>query len=121
MASVVVSSMEGVDLSLIRKNGQPPNVVPSLKSTLPQSVEIIQLTRPSTSSSTSSPDLKRLNESSSEAHTAQDLLSLEWIQQKSMLKTSTLFNVAPQGGGSDLERVSTGTKYALALWLRLSK
>ena len=66
-------------------------------------------------------NLKELNDSSSEAHTAHDQLSQEWIQRKTMLKTSTLFNVAPQGGGSDLERVSTGTKYALALWLRLSK
>ena len=87
----------------------------SKKSPLPQSVEILQVTRPAIATS----ETKRLKVSTLDS--AQDQMSSELVHQKSLLKTSTLLNVAPQSGDVDIERVSTGTKYALALWLAFIK
>lgn len=107
--------MEGVDLTFLdgktwfetSTTKLAPATTTTTKSSIPSLVEILQCNYSPISAAS---PISKL--SSSENPTD------KWAQIKTTVNTSTLLNVAPKDGAPDVERVSTGTKYALALWLR---
>jgi len=121
LASDIVSTMEGVDVSFlpVAKAQEVAAIGGELATALssghPRQLEIIRLVKSS--------DTYAENEEASRPKIAKTTeipnakVAANWRQEKSTMSSSSLLNVARKDGSPDVERVSTGTKYALALWL----
>ena len=118
LASDIVSTMEGVDVSflpLAKAQGGAAigdELETAYSSAHPRQLEIIRLVKSyETSEEQPRPKMPKTTEIFDVKGVA------NWRQEKSTMSSSSLLNVAPKDGSPDVERVSTGTKYALALWL----
>ena len=124
LASDIVATMEGVDISFLRDvettgveadAAAGDELAPTLSSAHPRQVEIIRLVKDS-ETWTENEDEPRMKIAKTTEISAVKRPG-SWRQEKLVTSSSALLNKAPKDGSPDVERVSTGTKYALALWL----
>ena len=123
MAKAIISTMEGVHLDPVC--GTTNEILGSDEQRrtdrvldYPQTLDVIQLVE----SSRQVPKKRKLHQTIQDHHHESDAdprqqSDQSFHQESVIVSSSALLNRAPYEGGEDVERVSTGTKYAMALWL----